>query len=143
MTVTSYPIQSYILGIPLDVKLLDSKFTKDFEKSLQPQLIFSQFIIILNGYFHIFSSTIIRNYSYIIILTCVTYDIFPPFKPCGIWHVSLTPKLPCQKTQFRIFLFRDLPPGINFLVSLLMQALISIEDDDELWKYQLRLMMKC
>jgi hypothetical protein len=45
---------------------------------------FSQFIIILNGYFHIFLSTIIRNYPYIIILTRVTYDTFPPFKPCGI-----------------------------------------------------------
>ena len=34
-------------------------------------------------------------------------------------------KLPSQKTHFRIFLFPDLPPGINSLVSLLMQALFS------------------
>ena len=34
-------------------------------------------------------------------------------------------KLPCQNTHFQIFLFRDLPPGINFLVSLLMQALFT------------------
>ena len=34
-------------------------------------------------------------------------------------------KLPCQGTHFQIVLFRDLPPGINFLVSLLMQALFT------------------
>jgi hypothetical protein len=34
MTVTLYPIQSYIVGVPLDVKLLNSKFSNAFEKSL-------------------------------------------------------------------------------------------------------------
>ena len=34
-------------------------------------------------------------------------------------------KLPCQNTHFQNLLFRDLPPGINFLVSLLVQALFA------------------
>jgi hypothetical protein len=34
MTATLYPIQSYILGIPLDIKLQNSKFSNAFEKSL-------------------------------------------------------------------------------------------------------------
>jgi hypothetical protein len=50
----------------------------------QIQWIFSHFIIILNGYFRISLLTIIRNYPYITILTCVTYDNVLPFKPCGI-----------------------------------------------------------
>jgi hypothetical protein len=41
MTATSYPIQSYILGIPLDVELLDSKSTTVFEKALQSGFYYS------------------------------------------------------------------------------------------------------
>jgi hypothetical protein len=91
----------------------------------QPQWILSHFTIIPNGYIHIFLSTIIR----IIILTRITDDIFPPFKPCYYIQLNMTSvlesKLPFNNTHFLISLFRDLPPGINFLVSLSMQALLT------------------
>jgi len=47
MTATLYPIQSYILGIPLDVKLLNSKFGNAFEKSL------------LSGFYNSFSGKVL------------------------------------------------------------------------------------
>ena len=71
----------------------------------QIQWIFSHFIIILNGYFRISLLTIIRNYPYITILTCVTYDNVLPFKPCGIWYVSLTLNYPLKRLTFGFFCF--------------------------------------
>jgi hypothetical protein len=60
MTVTSYPMQSYILGIPLDVKLLDSKFTKGFEKSL------------LSGFYYSFSGKVLILGNANVGKTCIT-----------------------------------------------------------------------
>ena len=60
MTATLYPIQSYILGIPLDVNLLNSKFTKGFEKSL------------LYGFYYSFSGKVLILGNANVGKTCIT-----------------------------------------------------------------------
>ena len=60
MTATSYPIQSYILDIPLDVNLLNSRFTDVFEKSL------------LNGFYYSFSGKVLILGNANVGKTCIT-----------------------------------------------------------------------
>jgi ribosome biogenesis GTPase A len=60
MTVTLYPIQSYILGIPLDVKLLNSKFGNAFEKAL------------LSGFYNSFSGKVLILGNANVGKTCIT-----------------------------------------------------------------------
>ena len=60
MTVTLYPIQSYILGIRLDVKLLNSKFDNAFEKAL------------LSGFYNSFSGKVLILGNANVGKTCIT-----------------------------------------------------------------------
>ena len=60
MTATSYSIQSYILGIPLDVQLRKSKFTNVFEKSL------------LSGFYYSFSGKVLILGNTNVGKTCIT-----------------------------------------------------------------------
>ena len=57
---TFYPIQPYILGIPLDVKLLNSKFSSAFEKSL------------LSGFYNSFSGKVLILGNANVGKTCIT-----------------------------------------------------------------------
>jgi hypothetical protein len=60
MMATLYPIQSYILGIPLDVKLLNGKFSDVFEKSL------------LSGFYYSFSGKVLILGNANVGKTCIT-----------------------------------------------------------------------
>jgi hypothetical protein len=60
MTVTLYPIQSYILGIPLNVKLLNSKSSNAFEKAL------------LYGFYYSFSGKVLILGNADVGKTCIT-----------------------------------------------------------------------
>ena len=60
MTITLYPIQSCILGIPLDVKLLNSKSSKAFEKAL------------LYGFYYSFSGKVLILGNANVGKTCIT-----------------------------------------------------------------------
>ena len=60
MTATLYPMQSYILGIPLDVKLLNNKFSSAFEKSL------------LSGFYYSFSGKVLILGNANVGKTCIT-----------------------------------------------------------------------
>jgi predicted metal-binding protein len=60
MTVTLYPIQSYILGIPLDVKLLNNKSSNAFEKAL------------LSGFYYSFSGKVLILGNANVGKTCIT-----------------------------------------------------------------------
>ena len=60
MTTTLYLIQSFILGIPLDVKLLNSKFSNAFEKSL------------LSGFYNSFSGKVLILGNANVGKTCIT-----------------------------------------------------------------------
>lgn len=60
MTATLYPIQLCILGIPLDVKLLNSKFGNAFEKSL------------LSGFYYSFSGKVLILGNANVGKTCIT-----------------------------------------------------------------------
>ena len=60
MTVTLYPIQSYILGIPLNVKLLNSKSSNAFEKAL------------LSGFYYSFSGKVLILGNANVGKTCIT-----------------------------------------------------------------------
>jgi hypothetical protein len=108
MTNCSFHLYMFFLILKYNCKYLCISLSTSidvFTIHHHPQWIFSHFIIILNGYFHIFLSTIPRDYPYIIILTFVTYDIFPPFKPCVIWHVSLSLCYPVKRLTFGFFCF--------------------------------------
>ena len=60
MTATLYRIQSYILGIPLDVKLLNRKFSSAFEKAL------------LSGFYYSFSGKVLILGNANVGKTCIT-----------------------------------------------------------------------
>ena len=60
MPATINPIQSYILGIPLDVTLLNSKFTTDFQNAL------------LSGFYYSFSGKVLILGNANVGKTCIT-----------------------------------------------------------------------
>ena len=60
MTVILYPILSYILGIPLDVKLLNSEVSNGFEKAL------------LSGFYYSFTGKVLILGNANVGKTCIT-----------------------------------------------------------------------
>jgi predicted metal-binding protein len=60
MTATLYPIQSYSLGIPLNVKLLNSKSRNAYEKAL------------LSGFYYSFSGKVLILGNANVGKTCIT-----------------------------------------------------------------------
>ena len=60
MTATSHPIQSYIVGILPDDKLLDNKFTMVFEK------------VLLSGFYYSFSGKVLILGNANVGKTCIT-----------------------------------------------------------------------
>ena len=60
LTATLYPIQSYILGIPVDVKLLNRTLRNAFEKSL------------LSGFYYSFSGKVLILGNANVGKTCIT-----------------------------------------------------------------------
>jgi ribosome biogenesis GTPase A len=175
MTATFYPIQSYILGIPLNVKLLNSKSSNAFEKAL------------LSGFYYSFSGKVLILGNANVGKTCITRILIgkkPNMKrhstegiqvhanracinketkkliPGGksrnnkfwkwvFWQGSLESKTRVNSTglKWRTYIICDTCQYCYVRIisdhGWKENVKIFIEDDYELWKHPLRLMMKC
>ena len=89
-----WEILYFFLNLKWTINISSSTSMDIFTIHNHPQWIFSNFLINHD-----------QKLSYIIILTRVTYATFPPFKPCGIWHVSLTLNYLVKTLTFGLFCF--------------------------------------